>query len=393
MSTIAEKITTLNPQVLKWARINSGASMEEAGKKAGKSEYIVLWENGEDYPTYTQLKNLSTLYRKPIAIFFFPEPPELKNIKTSFRTLPENIYDNLSRQSIKIIDESRVMQLNLLELNNGVNPSLSKITKYEFNINDSKNVAIELRDFMGVNLQTQKKIKKLEDAFEFWRDCFYEIGINVFKFAFKDNNVSGFCFYDQEFPVICINNSLAPARQIFTLFHEIYHIICSTSGVDFIKDDFLNTYDNKSNYMIERSCNRFAGEFLVPDDDFDVLIKKLIPSEETISKLANIYCVSREVILRKFLDRNKVTQDEYEEKRAIYNQDYLRNSEKKKQDGKAGGGDYYNNQSIYKGKHYIKLVFETYYAKNISVNQLSHYMNMTIPSVKELAARKGWGII
>jgi Zn-dependent peptidase ImmA (M78 family)/DNA-binding XRE family transcriptional regulator len=389
---MAEKITSINPSMLQWARAMSGTTIEEVGEKIGGSDKIISWEKGEDYPTYSQLKRLCDIYRKPIAVFFFPEPPQTKNLPASCRTLPENIYNNFSRKLIKAIDEARVMQLNLYELNNNENPSEIKFTNIIFNYKNIKNVAFELRKMFSIDLNTQKRIRKLEEAFELWRECFYRIGIYVFKNAFRDETVSGFCLYDNEFPIICINNSFAPARQIFTLFHEMYHLICQTSGIDLMNDSFLNKYDNLTNAEIEYSCNHFSGEFLVPDHDFDMVTKNEILTDELINRLSKSYCVSREVILRKFLDRNKISQDQYLEKREEYNSDYFRIKEKQKENGKSQG-DYYNTQAVYKGQHYLELAYNRYYEQKITITQLSRYLNMKIPSIEGLASRKGWGAL
>ena len=77
---------------------------------------------------------------------------------------------------------------------------------YGFYIQHISTTATQLRGLFGVTIDSQKQIKKLEDAFEYWRDCFYRVGVYVFKEAFKDNSVSGFCIYDSTFPIICINN-------------------------------------------------------------------------------------------------------------------------------------------------------------------------------------------
>jgi len=301
------------------------------------------------------------------------------------------MYNNFSRKLIKIIDEARVMQLYLYELNNGANPSQIMLKDIKFSYKDSKSVAINLRKLLGADLELQKQIRKLEDAFEYWRDLFYQMGIYVFKNAFQDESVSGFCLYDNEFPIIYINNSFSPARQIFTLFHELYHLICQTSGIDFLNDDFLKTYDNKNNVLIERTCNHFAGEFLVPDDDFDLVTRNNKVTDSLVAELSNIYCVSREVILRKFLDRKKISKEEYQEKRELFNTDYFREVEKMK--AKKNGGDYYNTQAVYKGRHYLELVYRQYYSNKVTIIQLARYLNMKIPSVKALALKKGWGTI
>ena len=176
------------------------------------------------------------------------------------------------------------------------------------------------------------------------------------------------------------------------MFHELYHIVCQTSGIDLLNDSFLKAYANDTNVAIERTCNRFAGEFLVPDDDFNFVTKGKKPIDSYISELSKTYGVSREVILRKFLDRKKISEKYYDEKRQEYNSDYFR-AKIKNQEGKKSQGDYYNTQIVYKGKQYLGLTYGKYYNKKITITQLARYMNMKIPSIEALAAKKGWGSV
>lgn len=383
-------MTSINSDILKWARISSGTSLEEAEDKFGK-EKIKAWEEGADFPTYAQLKSLCNFYRKPVAVFFFPEPPEMKNIQTSCRTLPSQLSYIFSRKLIAILDKARVMQLNLYELNNGQNPFREKLFNIKIDCNDIATAARQLRNTLHAPLEVQKKIKYKSESFEYWRDRFYDLGIYVFKGAFRDSDISGFCLYDDEFPIIYINNSFSFTRQIFTLFHEVFHLLNQTSGIDIFNDkDLMQYLTNKTDAYIERSCNEFSGQFLVPDDDFEIIIKGKIISDKLISDLADIYSVSREVILRKFLNRGAITESEYIDKSQEYIEDYFRN---KKSNDKDNHGNYYNNQIAYKGKHYIELAFSQYYSNNITIVQLSRYMDMKISSIQSLAEKKGWGTL
>lgn len=384
---MAEKITAINPQLLVWARESSGTSLEEAEKKF---DNLRSWESGEDFPTYAQIKMLGAYYRKPIAVFFFPTVPEYKNIPASCRTLPDSMFSVFNRDVVKIVDWARAMQINLYELNNNLNPSKIKLTSLDFNASNLDITAQQLRNFLQAPLTEQKKIQKKEDAFEYWRDRFYSIGVYVFKNAFKDNSVSGFCIYDEEFPVICINNSLAFSRQIFTLFHEIYHLIIKTSGVDLLDDRGIFLSHNFDSSK-ERLCNSFAGAFLVPDDDFTKVASGKKLTDNFVQDLSNLYGVSMEVIWRKCLDRNWISNDYYNSKRDEINQEYFRYTEIVKQKKKDSRGDYYNTQASYKGQHYMELAFSKYYSKKISLLQLADYMNMKISSLQGLASRKGWG--
>lgn len=114
------------------------------------------------------------------------------------------------------------------------------------------------------------------------------------------------------------------------------------------------------------------------------------PTEEFVSKLATTYGVSREVILRKFLDLQRITSDEYTERSSQYLEDYFRYSDAVKAQQKPGG-NYYNTQASYKGRQYTELVFKGYYSNKISLAQAAQYMNMKIPSIRAFAEKRGWG--
>lgn len=387
---MAEKMTSINPSILTWCRESCGISIEDASIRFG-ADRIRKWENGEDYPTYSQLRQLCEYYRKPIAVCFFPEPPVLKSLPASFRTIPSSIQHRMfGREITELLDDARVMQLNLYELHDNQNARYALFSSMKFS-SDIPVMAQQLRKVLNAELATQKSIKKASDHFEYWRDKFAEIGIFVFKEAFGNDDTSGFCIYDNTFPVIYINNSLSFTRQIFTLFHELCHIIHGTSGIDIINDQFYHANLSLQDLAIEKDCNSFAGVFLVPDDDFCQIIINQKPSEQCVAKLAALYGVSREVILRKFLDLKYITQSEYEERSAQYLDDYYRHKDNETDAQKESRGNYYNTQASYKGSRYIELVFKQYYTNKISLSQAAQYMNMRIPSLRIFAEKKGWG--
>ena len=83
-------LTGINPDVLRWARERSGLSVADVARKFSKSlDAISGWEAGETSPTYVQLEKLAyQVYKRPVAIFFFPKPPEEPDKISEFRTLP-----------------------------------------------------------------------------------------------------------------------------------------------------------------------------------------------------------------------------------------------------------------------------------------------------------------
>ena len=133
-----------------------------------------------------------------------------------------------------------------------------------------------------------------------WRDGLHRVGIFVFKDAFRDESYSGFSLYDDVFPIIYVNNSSAKTRQIFTLFHELAHLLFHTSGIDPLEDVYSTLPERQR--RIEILCNRFAAQFLVPETAFRRRLPGP-PTERTAELLASRFKVSRETIFRKFLDR------------------------------------------------------------------------------------------
>ena len=369
----------VNPDILRWARVTAGFSVDDVVSKIKQKRITVdtleSWEKGTESPTYAQLEKLAyKIYKRPLALFFFPEPPQEESLKQSFRTLPEEEITTLTPRMSYLIKQGRAMQLNLAELYGKVNPTPRQIIrnlKFQPNVSLTE-MARKVRDFLNISLDDQFDWKNLDEAFKAWRNVLYENGIFVFKEAFKSDAFSGFCLYGEQYPIIYVNNSKSESRQIFTLFHELSHLLFGTGGVDTRLEDYIHFLEGEEK-AIEVLCNRFGGEFLVPDYDFNERIMRIDVNDYSIQQLANRYCVSREVILRKFLDRKVIDGTYYDEKV----EEWTRKSK-----GKAkSGGDYYRNMGVYLGEHYLEKAFRTYYQKRISAEQLADYLGVKAKNV------------
>ena len=111
--------------------------------------------------------------------------------------------------------------------------------------------------YLGIDIEEQTRWNDPKKAFSRWREVIEASGIFVFKDAFRNYTISGFCLYDEKFPLIYVNNSMSDTRQIFTLFHEIAHLLYLTGGIDYIDDYYLEDIEgDKKN--IEIFCNAFA---------------------------------------------------------------------------------------------------------------------------------------
>jgi hypothetical protein len=124
--------------------------------------------------------------------------------------------------------------MGLEELHGGRNPAERLITRdLAFRPTDRiEEIAAEVRTYLGVTMEQQFSWGNAETALEEWRKVLLGVGVYVFKDQFREPDYSGFCLYDDEFPIIYVNNTTAKTRQIFTLFHELAHLLFHTSGVD-----------------------------------------------------------------------------------------------------------------------------------------------------------------
>jgi Zn-dependent peptidase ImmA (M78 family) len=369
----------VSPDMLKWARETAGLSVNDVVRKLKRkritAETVLSWENGEGSPSYSQLERIAyEIYKRPLALFFFPEPPQEETPKQSFRTLPEYAIERLPERIRFLIRKAKAMQLNLAELYDNANPASQHIVRdlsFDPRVS-SEQMAATVRDYLGIDLAEQMRWRNSEEALKAWRDALEEHGVFVFKDAFKVDPFSGFCLYDEQFPIIYVNNSKPKNRQIFTLFHELAHLMFQTGGIDTPLDDYLDYLEGDSR-RIEVLCNRLTGEFLVPGRDFEQRIRGLTINDESIQELAETYHVSREVILRKLFDRKLVAQAVYEEKARDWTQSAKTSSGK--------SGNYYRTMGAYLGERYLGTAFSRYYQNRISVEQLADYLGVKVKNV------------
>ena len=170
------------------------------------------------------------------------------------------------------------------------------------------------------------------------------------------------------------------ARQIFTLFHELYHLISDTSGAEIIRDDYYDALNDQQT-NIERACDTFANAFLVPMDDFIQELKKKSIDEYRIEELAILYSVSKEAIMYKLYKMGIMTSAEYSELKEVFYGDALRSSEDKS--SKSGGNHYYT-QLAYLGQKYTGDVFKQYFSGKIDSVRASEMLQSKVDHLSNL---------
>lgn len=375
---MAETLSGVNGNIIRWARENYNMSPDEAALAIGVDvSHYINWETGTEYPTYAKLKKISDVFRKPSAVFFFPEPPQLPTIKGDLRTLPEAVVNSFSKKIIIQFEKAKVYQLSLQELYGNKDSIISQKNTFP---NDINQLCEFFRNQLAFPLSAQKSRRNTKVVFEIFREKFYDLGIYVFKDAFRDNQVSGICLNDDHFPVIIINNSMSFARQIFTLFHELYHLISDTSGAEIIRDDYYIALNDQQT-TTERACDTFANAFLVPLDDFIQELKKKPLDENRIEELSVLYSVSKEAIMYKLYSIGKLTSEDYNDLKEFFYGDAIRNANKSTE---KGGGNHYNTHLSYLGQRYTGAVFNDYFSGRIDNIRASEMLQCKVDHLPTL---------
>jgi Zn-dependent peptidase ImmA (M78 family)/transcriptional regulator with XRE-family HTH domain len=385
----AVSLPGIQPALLKWARESAHLSLEEVAKRLGKPvEEIGSWEEpGVAAPSYAQLEKLAyELYKRPLAIFFLPSPPLELKPEAEFRALPDADLRRLRRETVLLIRRARAYQVSLRELFGGRSPNAEPIWK-RVTLDGSKSVtdqAVTVRAALGVPPigASEWGAPDGDEALKLWRKAVEAGGVFVFKDTFKQSELSGFCLADPELPVVMINNSTAKTRQIFSLLHELAHVLTNRRAISTFDDATLSRL-TPSEREIERFCNRIAAEILVPSGDFAMQMAGLPRNIEELTSegfaaLAARYRVSREVILRRFRDADRVSQAFYEN---------LKREWDGQRTGEGSGGNFYLTKGAYLSERLMSEVFARYGRRQITIDEAADFIGVKPKQVDELESR------
>jgi len=374
--------TPINPVILSWAMQDLSLTPKEVAQKMSKNfkeEKILRWLSGEDSPTYNQLEKLAySILKLPIAAFFLPEAPENVSITKRFRTLPDSLNEGISYKTRIAVRKAEYFQDVLSELY-GKNPSENPIfktarTKIGNNLFES---ASKIRNLLGIDFNNQKSFINGYTAFNYYRETLEKLGVFTFQLQLEGDR--GFCLIGDEFPVIIVNSSDWINSKIFTLFHELSHILIDKEDVfKEIEDPIYSVNPN------EVFCNALAAEILVPKEE---LRKKFFLDSKTwdetyINKIAKTYSVSKQVILRRLLDLYYATKNDYERFSEKWHVEFSKSKKLNRESSK--GPTYYITKKSSLGKGYITTVIENFKIGKIGEIETSNYLDIKIKNLPRL---------
>ena len=261
---------------------------------------VESWIVGSSKPNMTQFKSLKS--KRPAAIFFMDTPPESMESTVAMRfALGAADRTRSPAERLAIRDSFRVGKF-IGSLWEDLGFSSEDIPTASTN-EDAEQVAKKMRmDYLKVSIEEQLSLGSAAKAFRYWRGLIERKGILVFLYSLGENSARGFSIATESPPIIGVSTTWHPSVRVFTLFHELGHILTRTSS-SCIED----TGQNPTADPTERWCESFAASFLMPREEIQTLVSNLsIDPISTATWLANRLFVSRKSALIRLIDIQKL---------------------------------------------------------------------------------------
>lgn len=362
----------INFEMLKWAREQTPIKLEDIPIRIKdiKSENVEKWENGDELPSVTEAKKLCGLYDIPFSALFLSEIPNRDN--TTYidrRTYKDNLDKEISYELWKEINRlksCRECAIELLDLNEYKNV----FDELDFENNSEIN-SQKVREIFNIETPFKNKTAYGNKAFNFFRDKIESKGIMVLQIeGISIKEIRGLSLNYQILPIIGVNKNDSDRAKVFTLFHELAHLIRRTSNLCLV--DFNDREDEE-----EKICNRLASDILIPGNSINTNVQgKDVSDDKEIEILSNKYAVSKFVIIKKLYDLNIIDFTLYKSKYDTYLNNFNEIKEIKKAQGKKIIVTQDKKLISSNGRLYPRIILDAYYDGKISFGEVCNTLNI-----------------
>jgi Zn-dependent peptidase ImmA (M78 family)/DNA-binding XRE family transcriptional regulator len=372
---------TPTPALLIWARETAGMSVEVAAQKAKVSvEQLSSWEEGSARPSIPQLRKLASCYKRPLAAFYLPEPPLRFQVMHDFRRLSaEGAATTISPKltyEIRRAHDRREWALEMIEDIDEPIPAFEAAATLRDGIEE---VAGRMRRAMRVSLADQTQGRSDGEAFKWWRSLLENAGILTLQATtLQLEEARGFSISTKPLPVVVVNIKDAPRGRIFTLLHEVTHILLSEGGICDLHDGDTESF-----------CNQVAGAALFPKEALldTSVVRRHKRGDPTwtdleLTELSRQFGGSREAALVRLLTLKLTTQPFYDRAHSEFLRQY-RQLQEQRQDAEGFAPPYVVAISS-AGPLFTGLVVENFNREKITASDVSDYLQIRLKHLKEL---------
>lgn len=306
----------IHPNLLRWVIQRAGISEEKAIETF---PLLNGWLSQEKQPTLNQLKNFAAKFYVPFGYLFMSNLP-IENIPfPMFRGeagqqdhFNLNVYDTVMNVQARQEWLEEYLEENDIKTCNFIG-SITTKTSISETVRRLRTI-LDLDDRWAFSLATPDAAvsllgQKIEDTGVFLA---YNgvVGNNTHR-PLKVSECRGFALVNEKAPYIFVNSADSKSAQLFTLIHEVAHLMLGVSA-GHAGSEVLN-HEATENY-----CDMVAAEFLVPAS---VLREIWINDTKSASRR---FKASELVVARRAHDLCLMSDTEYNAFWAMYSQRQLR---------------------------------------------------------------------
>ncbi len=386
---MAKRIEALiRPELLIWARETAGFEMAQAARKLQvPTERLEEWERGGGRPTMVQFRKLARIYKRPLGVFYLPEPPSDVRPLHDFRRFPGKVAGVQSpelRFEIRRAYSRRELALDLYQAVGGPPTTFSMSAAPS---DDPEEVGTAIRDTLGIRYEDQIKWGGWHERLNVWRSALENAGVLVFQATtVAVTEIRGFSIGETPLPAIVMNIKDSPRGRTFTMLHELTHLMLHEGGLcDTLEEGGRRPEDQR----VEVFCNHVAGAALVPGPH--LLAEEPVRSksrqaewpDDEIARLARRYGVSREVLLRRLLIFERITKTSYDRKIRQYHEEFEEQAEQRPAEGFAPP----HLMAISAvGPFFARLVLSSYHQEQITASEVSDFLEVRLRHLPKIEA-------
>jgi Zn-dependent peptidase ImmA (M78 family) len=193
--------------------------------------------------------------------------------------------------------------------------------------------------------------------------------------------------------VIVLNGGDFPNGRIFTLLHEVAHLLLRAGGVC---DVLPRARPRHAADELEVLCNQIAAAALMPAEAFRGEPEILVGApdgrwkDSVVASLAGRYSVSREAVVRRLFTLGLADWGYLRSKQAEYRADYdeYRADQRRirQEEDKPGGPGFYRMKVRDLGRGYIESALDAYHRRAITGSTLTELLEMKVSQIPRLEA-------
>ena len=264
---MSAKTSPISPALLEWGLHEDGRSAAAVASALGVERAVFDgWIQGTAQPTPGQVTELAEALSRPRAFFFLAHPPPTGAVPDGFRHPPGGGESTVSPATLRHARRAKRVQLAIAAtVTDDQRPQVPTASRER----SPAQAAAAVRTWLGV----PDSVGWSDDyeALRWWKAILETAGVLVFDLQLGGGAVRGFAGWDDRAPMIVLNNSsVSAAARIFTIGHELAHLVLREATACLEPTGSRLVIDNRT----ERWCEAFAAALLMPAGQVHALMRE-----------------------------------------------------------------------------------------------------------------------